>query len=188
MAPGGNAAIGTQDDCFDLDFTKYVPPAAPVVEPAARAAAASAAPLPGGNIVCFARAGTAGKTASAEAPVLVVEDHEASRRMLVKMLALLGHPVRAAADNREMARELRQAHMPKLILLDIGLPRVDGYSILNHLRSHPQTSEIPVVLVTGRTDRKDVIRGLSLGAEGYLSKPVSVKALQSVMDTVLWKQ
>ena len=51
-----------------------------------------------------------------------------------------------------------------------------------------QTGAIPVVMVTARSDQKDVIRGLMLGADGYLSKPVSVKALRSVIETVLWKQ
>jgi DNA-binding response OmpR family regulator len=69
----------------------------------------------------------------------------------------------------------------------VGLPRISGFDILSHLRQQPKTSDIPVILVTARTGDKDVIRGLSLGAEGYLSKPVSVKALQTVIRTVLWK-
>lgn len=191
MTPQGNPGPDPQEDRFDLDFTKPPPAIAPAMREA-RATIAQRAALPAaapaGNLVCYARMGAAGRAASPEAPVLVVEDHEGSRRLMEKMLEMLGHAVRTAADNREMARELRQTSMPKLILLDIGLPRVDGYSILNHLRAHPQTSAIPVVLVTGRSERKDVIRGLSLGADGFLAKPVSVKALQSVVETVLWKQ
>lgn len=195
MSTAATRAGGAQEDDFDLDFTKILrampPPAAPAPEVRAAEAgppAAPGAPPRAGNLVCYARASAAGRAARADAPVLVVEDHEASRRMLEKMMELLKLPVRSAADNREFARELRQPPLPRLILLDVGLPRVDGFQILSHLRAHPQTGAIPVVMVTARSDQKDVIRGLMLGADGYLSKPVSVKALRSVIETVLWKQ
>lgn len=181
-----------QDDNFDLDFTKVMrvisaaTPPAPA--PAAVPAPVAAPPRRAANFVCYARANTGRKATGDDAPVLVVEDHEGSRRLLGKMLALFGLPVRESADNRECARELRRPPLPRLILLDVGLPRVDGFQILSHLRAHPQTGQIPVVMLTARSDQKDVVRGLMLGADGYLSKPFSVKALRSVIDTVLWKQ
>lgn len=197
MATGRNAASRALDEDFDLDFTKVLRVVVPSVTlaPVARAATPEvpvettvAAARPAGNIVCYARASAGGNAARADAPVLVVEDHEGSRKLLAKMLSLMGLPVRVCADNREFARELRQPPLPRLILLDVGLPRVDGFQILSHLRAHPQTGTIPVVMVTGHSDQKDVIRGLMLGADGYISKPVSVTALRSVIETVLWKQ
>ncbi len=169
--------MSAQEIDLDLDFTKSFS----VVKPAAATQRA-------GNLVCYARHNAVPRAAAADAPVMVVEDHDASRRMLEKMLLSQGFPVRVAADNREFARELRKPPLPRLILLDVGLPRVDGFQILTHLRLHPQTSQIPVVLVTARTEDQDLRRGLSLGVDGYLSKPISIKALQSVIDTVLWKQ
>jgi CheY-like chemotaxis protein len=188
---------------LDLDFTKIlrVPAAlrapavhaavtpkveAPVPQPAPQPAA-PVAKQPPASVVCYARA-AARPAPAGDAPVIVVEDHEPSRRMMEKLLQLQGFKVRAAADSREFAREMRLPPLPCLILLDVGLPRVNGFQILGHLRQHPQTSRIPVVLVTAHTADKEVMRGLSLGAEGYLSKPVSVKALQAVIETVLWKQ
>lgn len=183
---------------LDLDFTKIlrVPaslrpaPPAPKVEaplpPPAPQSAPIAAKQPA-SLVCYARA-AARPTPTGDAPVIVVEDHEPSRRMMEKLLQLQGFKVRAAADSREFAREMRTPPMPCLILLDVGLPRVSGFQILGHLRQHPTTSAIPVVLVTAHTADKEVMRGLSLGAEGYLSKPVSVQALKAVIETVLWKQ
>jgi CheY-like chemotaxis protein len=197
--------MSTDEIDLDLDFTKCFavpaslrvaaaarpvtpppppPPPAPVV--AAPPVALEAAPP--GNLVCYARAGAGRPAAAKDASVLVVEDHEPSRRMLEKMLQLQGFTVRVAADSRECARELRKPPLPRLILLDVGLPRVSGFQILAHLRQHPQTSAIPVVMVTACTGDKDIARGLSLGVEGYLSKPIAVKALQSIIGTVLWKQ
>jgi len=171
---------------FDLDFTKYFP------SPANAAPAATAKPprvdahAPRrGSFVCYAKVPAAGADVSPDAPVVVLEDHEGSRRLLEKAIALYGLPVRAAADVREFAKALRQPPRPRLILLDVGLPRGNGFQILTHLRMHAQTAAIPVVLVTARSGNTDVIRGLSLGADGYLSKPVTVNALRTVLDTVL---
>src|SRR5262249_31071279 len=148
---------------LDLDFTKVLrarPAAAaalPVPAPAA-AVPAVAAPVPVAaalapaqpavtNLVCYARAGSGLAARAAEAPILVVEDHDPSGRMLGRMLELQAHGVRMAADSRDSARELRNPPLPKLILLDVGLPRVSGFDILAHLRQHPRTSVIPVILV-----------------------------------------
>ena len=190
--------MSTQEADLDLDFTRFfaarppAPPwqevAAPAVPVAPTAPAVAAAPGKAANLVCYARADASREAAASDAPVLVVEDHEPSRRMLEKMLQMKGYPVRSAADSREFAAEMRKPPRPRLILLDVGLPRVNGFDLLGYMRQHPQTQTIPVVMVTARTDRKDVMRGLALGADGYLSKPVSVAALQSVIETVLWKQ
>jgi len=171
---------------FDLDFTNFFPVAArpapavmrePRREPPIAARSA--------NLVCYANARPGPSRADPDAPVLVLEDHEGSRRLLEKAIALYGLPVRAAADVREFAKALRQPPLPRLILLDVGLPQANGFQILTHLRLHAQTSAIPVVMVTAKSGNSDVIRALSLGADGYLSKPIVVSALRSVLDTVL---
>ena len=181
--------MSAQEIDLDLDFTKVfrVPdslrpePAQPPPPPASQPSG------PPGNRVCFARPGAA-RAVPADAPVLIVEDHEPSRRMMAALLQRQGFPVRAAADSRECARELRTPPLPRLILLDVGLPRISGFQILSHLRQHPQTAAIPVIMVTAAAGDKDLMRGLSLGAEGYLAKPVNVKALQSILEVVLWKR
>jgi CheY-like chemotaxis protein len=194
--------MSTGEIDLDLDFTKcFAVPASLRVAPAPKpvtpppapppvaVVAAPPAPVvaaPPGNLVCYARPSTA-LSAADNAPILVVEDHEPSRRLLEKMLQLQGFSVRLAADSRECAVELRKPPLPRLILLDVGLPRVSGFQILSHLRQHPQTGAIPVVMVTACTGDKDLARGLSLGVEGYLSKPIAVKALRTIIETVLWK-
>lgn len=188
--------MATQDVDLDLDFTKVfrVPaslrpapaPAPSPPPPPAPAAAPPPAAAPA-NLVCYARPAKS-RDVPAEAPILIVEDHEPSRRMMTALVQRLGFPVRAAGDSRECARELRTPPLPRLILLDVGLPRISGFQILTHLRQHPQTAVIPVVMVTAASGDKDLMQGLSLGAEGYLAKPVNVKALQSILEVVLRKQ
>ena len=69
--------------------------------------------------------------------------------------------------------------------LDVELPQVSGFKILSVLRHHPQTSAIPLVMLTARTEQKDLLQALSLGADAYLSKPVTVAALRSMVDRML---
>jgi CheY-like chemotaxis protein len=181
---------------LDLDFTRFIPvPAslrtlAPTVAPpiAVRPpVVAPAAAAPPARLVCYARRPERVLAAAPDAPVLVVEDHEPSRRLLAALLKKQGYAVRTAGDSRECVRELRMPPLPRLILLDIGLPRISGLDILGHLRKQPQTALIPVVMVTASATDDDLTRGLALGVEGFLSKPISVKSLQSILETVLWK-
>jgi len=93
--------------------------------------------------------------------------------------------VRSAADAGEMQQVLRKPPLPRLILLDVELPRVSGFRILELLRKHPQTSAIAVIMVTSCAASDDILQGLSLGADGYLFKPVTVRTLRAVVDKVL---
>lgn len=175
---------------MDLDFTK------PLAQAAAAPALGEHAPDPqseiggrrtdiAGNFIYYVRSGAPRAAASADAPILIVEDDEDTRHLLDKVLRLQGFPVRAAADSREFQQELRKPPLPCLILLDVELPRVSGFKLLTVLRQHPQTSGIPVVLVTARSANKDLLYGLSLGADGYLSKPFTVESLCSLVQKVL---
>ena len=143
----------------------------------------------GGNFIAYARSPEQ-PVAHSDAPVVVVEDDEITRRLLERVLTLQGFTVRTAADGQEFAQVLRQRPLPRLVLLDVELPKVSGFRLLTLLRQHPQTSAIPVVMLTGRTDNKDLMQGLSLGADAYLSKPVSVDSLRQSIERVLglWKQ
>src|SRR5262245_26010390 len=203
------------EDLSDLDFTrvgslrpavKSAPaleprpaapaprPAAPAPRPAAPAPSESARPHgmigtgKNGNFIAYARSPQQ-PAAQSDAPVVVVEDDEITRRLLERVLTLQGFAVRTAADGQEFAQVLRQRPLPRLVVLDVELPKVSGFRLLTLLRQHPQTSAIPVVMLTGRTDNKDLMQGLSLGADAYLSKPVSVESLRQSIERVLglWK-
>ena len=73
------------------------------------------------------------------------------------------------------------------MLLDVQLPDADGLKILAKLRSHPKFSELPVVMMTGRSGAADVMQGLAAGADGYVTKPFKMSALVGVVNAALGK-
>ena len=177
------------EDLTDLDFTQMLR-ARPAVPAAVRVPDGRIGRLgPGhaGNFISYARAAVTPPSVPVDAPIVVVEDDEITRQLLVKALATHGYPVQGAADSRQLQALIRKPPMPRLILLDVELPQVNGFKILSVLRQHPQTSAIPLVMLTARTENKDLLHALSLGADGYLSKPVTVAALRAMVDRLLRK-
>ena len=104
--------------------------------------------------------------------ILVVDDNAQNLELLVAYLDALPCEVRTAADGVE-ALEKVQAEVPDLILLDIMLPRMSGFEVLRHLKSDPQTREIPVIAVTALNELGDIERGVDSGADDFISKPVN---------------
>ena len=158
-------------DLNDLDFTKPpVPERTAAPEAALRADAELGALRAGhaGNTVFFLAARPRRIVATPEAPVIVVEDDDITRRVLERALAQQGYPVRTSAHGREFLQALRKPPLPRLVLLDVELPEISGFKLLSMLRQHPQTAGIPVLLLTARSESKDLLHGLSLGADGYL--------------------
>jgi putative two-component system response regulator len=102
--------------------------------------------------------------------ILVVEDDLANRALLERLLEREGYRTTSAGDG-EAALLAVGEHAPDLILLDIGLPRLDGYEVTRRLRSHIRTLTVPIILLTGRSTLDDVVEGLDAGADDFLSKP-----------------
>jgi putative two-component system response regulator len=102
--------------------------------------------------------------------VLVVEDDLANRALLERILEREGYRTTAAGDG-EAALLAVSEHAPDLVLLDIGLPRMDGYEVTRRLRSQVRTLTVPIILLTGRSGLEDVVEGLDAGADDFLSKP-----------------
>jgi CheY-like chemotaxis protein len=110
------------------------------------------------------------------ATVLVVDDHALNRKLVRDVLGHAGYRVLEAGDAAggiELARE----HVPDLILMDIQLPGIDGVEALRRLRADDVTAAIPVVALTALAMKEDRERCLAAGFDGYLEKPVSVRAL-----------
>src|SRR5204862_5803021 len=82
-----------------------------------------------------------------------------------------------AADNGPTALELAESELPDIILLDIMMPRMDGFEVCRRLKANPRTADIPVVMVTALSDVADRLRGLESRADGFLTKPVNHIAL-----------
>jgi CheY-like chemotaxis protein len=109
--------------------------------------------------------------ARAQRLILVVEDDEIQASIVGKILEKEGYQVRLAHSGAAVISTLRERPTPDLVLLDVELPDTDGFKILEQLRAHRDFKQIRVVMVTGRTDRADIAKGVLLGADGYLTKP-----------------
>jgi len=134
-------------------------------------------------------AGTGRRPVEAEgalggARVLLVEDEPAIRALCRINLNLAGIETLEAADGEE-ALELVRAERPDLVLLDVMLPRIDGWEVATRLREDDATREIPVVFLSARTDRGDRARGDELGGVGYVAKPFDPAALAAFVRETL---
>src|SRR6266704_4162011 len=102
--------------------------------------------------------------------VLVVEDDAASRGLLRSLLEREGYSAMIAADGESGLRVARE-HEPDVVLLDIGLPGLDGLQVTRKLRQTAATRTIPIILLTGRTNLEDMTEGLDAGADDFIGKP-----------------
>jgi two-component system, OmpR family, response regulator len=117
--------------------------------------------------------------------VLVVEDDPVLSRFVETYLKLSGMRVRIAADRAGVVAGLREEPLPDLVLLDVMLPDADGFDILMRMRAHPVLKRMPVVMLTGKATRQAVIKGLTAGADGYLTKPFEPESVLRAVRTVL---
>src|SRR5215470_13563158 len=113
--------------------------------------------------------------------ILSADDDPQLLRLVTRNLQLEGYEILAASDGQQ-ALELIEANMPDLILLDVMMPRLDGFSVLERVREFSST---PVIMLTARGQDQDKIRGLDLGADDYLTKPFSIDELLARVRAVL---
>lgn len=118
------------------------------------------------------------------APVLVVDDDLITRKLMERLLVTDGYAVRLAGSRDEFIGAMRQAPQPALILLDVNMPDMDGFSVLTRLRQHAAARNVPVVMVTASAAPEEVARAFSLGADGYLSKPFKVGVVRSLLKEI----
>ena len=116
--------------------------------------------------------------------ILVVDDEAAIRQMVCLALTQSGYQCVEAADVAEAQARLREAP-PDLILLDWMLPGVSGVDYARRLRADKLTRDIPVILVTARTEEEDKVRGLDSGADDYITKPFSTRELLARIKALL---
>jgi two-component system KDP operon response regulator KdpE len=118
---------------------------------------------------------------SAGATVLVVEDDAETRAALTRELSARGYRVEEAEDGRSALRRW-DAHRPDVILLDLGLPDVDGIEVIKRVRREAQT---PIVILSGRYDEREKVAALDRGADDYVTKPFSVEELNARLRVAL---
>lgn len=105
--------------------------------------------------------------------VLHVEDNFDNRLLVRRLLTAFGYKV-IEAENAAKARELLKTARPDLILMDINMPDVDGYTLTNELKTLPHLLTVPIVAITANVMKGDRERTLSAGCDGYIEKPIDV--------------
>jgi two-component system alkaline phosphatase synthesis response regulator PhoP len=116
--------------------------------------------------------------------ILVVDDDPTMVKLINVNLKLNNYSV-VEATSGEQALEVLSGEPPDLVVLDIMMPGVDGWEVLKRIRGNLETQEMPVILVTAKTQDSDVIRGWELGADEYVIKPFNPLLLVEVIKMVL---
>ncbi len=119
--------------------------------------------------------------------ILVVDDEADILRFLELVLTERGYHVTTAAGGRDAIDQARAQH-PDLVLLDIMMPHMDGWEVLKLLRLDEKTAQIPVAMVSARTEPRDRVLGLQEGAVDYICKPFALDDLLTKVDSILEQQ
>lgn len=109
--------------------------------------------------------------------ILIVEDEPAIRELIRLTLQSAGYPAAYEAADGETGLQLARSHHPDLILLDLMLPGIDGLTVCRKLKADEETRNIPVIMLTAKSEESDVVLGLEMGAGDYVTKPFSRKIL-----------
>ena len=112
----------------------------------------------------------------AAARILYIEDNPENRLLVSRVLEADGYEVVEAVDGPSGLKAAQESE-PDLILLDIGLPRVDGYDLAERFRAMPELDEVPILAVTANVMKGDRERSLAAGCDGYIPKPVDIDRL-----------
>jgi two-component system phosphate regulon response regulator PhoB/two-component system alkaline phosphatase synthesis response regulator PhoP len=116
--------------------------------------------------------------------ILVVDDELAISELVSEALKRQGYRVETASDG-DSALEKAETTLPDLILLDLMLPRLDGWEVCRRLKSQAMTRRIPIMMLTARRDEREVVAGLEIGADDYLKKPFSLGELIARVKALL---
>jgi CheY-like chemotaxis protein len=119
--------------------------------------------------------------------ILVAEDNAVNRELLRELLEARGYEVFEACDGQEALHMIEQSR-PDLLLMDIGMPVLDGFAAIRRIRENPRLAPLPVVAVTAYAMRGDREKILKSGFDGYLSKPLTLSSLIAELDRLLTKQ
>ncbi len=130
---------------------------------------------------------SAGAAAEETGSILVVDDNEINRDLLSRYLARLGHTVQAAPDGRK-ALEMIDSGAFDLVLLDIMMPELNGYQVLQHLKDSSNWRDLPVIMISALDEMDSVVRCIELGAADYLSKPFNPVLLRARVGACLEKK
>lgn len=117
--------------------------------------------------------------------VLIIEDEPLVAKYLSALMQMEGFIARVATNREEIIAEFRHSRSPDLVILDVNLPDTNGFEVLHRMKTNPRLADIPVVMVTTQATRESVMKGLALGADGYITKPFEVDILLRGIQAVL---
>ncbi|MEA4951439.1 MAG: response regulator transcription factor [Aminobacteriaceae bacterium] len=116
--------------------------------------------------------------------ILIVEDEEAIVEVVSRTLRRHGYETASAADGDD-ALEKAFSLRPDLVILDLMLPKMDGWEVCRRLKADRQTASVPVLMLTARREERDVVEGLEIGADDYMKKPFSLAELAARVKALL---
>jgi DNA-binding response OmpR family regulator len=121
--------------------------------------------LPGGAIILTSTQG-----GGMPRKVLIVEDESSVRELLSEILKINGFTVLTAEDGKKGLDEAKK-NVPNIIVLDVNMPKMDGFQVLEYLKKDRKTRDIPVIMLTTRASQDDIAQGMQLYADKYIPKP-----------------
>jgi DNA-binding response OmpR family regulator len=117
--------------------------------------------------------------------VLVVDDEPANRLLLREQLETQGHSILEADSGEEALRQAAEL-LPDVVLLDLMMPRMDGFEVCRRLKGNPATAHIPVLMVTAVTERRDRLLGIQAGANDFFTKPIDFTEVILRVRSAIW--
>ncbi len=126
-------------------------------------------------------------TGNGQPLILIADDDPDILALVAFRLERAGYEV-VQARNGEEAIQVALARRPDLAVIDVMMPRVDGYEATRQLRQHEETSRMPIILLTARVQEEDIARGFDAGADDYVKKPFSPQELGSRVQAVLGRR
>lgn len=109
--------------------------------------------------------------------VLLVEDDRIVAAMVKHLLARQGYEIHSADDGRAAAAMIDEISAPQLVILDVMLPFIDGFELISHIKSKPAWRAVPIMMLTSKTQERNVVRALEAGADDYIVKPFQPQEL-----------
>jgi len=126
-----------------------------------------------------------GETQEQLTKILVVDDYAENVELVQELLTTNGYQVTTAYNGEEALEKIRR-EIPDLILLDIMMPKMDGYEVCEELRKNEETKDIPIIFVTAKTEVKDWTHAIfNIGVNSYITKPINPKKLLEKVKSVL---
>lgn len=116
--------------------------------------------------------------------ILLIEDDDTIRAALKRVFEGEGYRVLAAAEGTQLSSVLDDVPVD-LIILDVGLPWINGFELAEMMKAHDDLKEIPLVFITARTDDADIKHGFKVGADDYIKKPFDIEQVKRIINTLI---